>query len=109
MQGEVWRRSRWLVAHVMGEAWDEPVRLPDLVESAAVLVDEQGRPKWSAKTVENTVRDLVAFGALRIAQRGRDRLVSVSVLGRAWVAGVALPPMGGSALEEAATELLDEE
>lgn len=107
MQGEVWRRSRYLVAWILGETWDDEVRLPALIDRALEeLVDENERARWSAKTVENTVRDLVAFGALRVVQRGRDRVLSATVLGKAWNAGEVLPPIGGDELEAAVTELL---
>lgn len=112
MRGEVWRRSRYLVAHVLGEVWEEPVPLPELVESASVLLDEKGRPKWSAKTVENTVRDLAAFGAVEKSRRGRDVMVVATVLGKAWVAGVVLPGIRGKGVDgrelaEAVAELVD--
>lgn len=111
MQGELWRRSRYLVAHLVGEV-DEAgeVRLPDLIASAGGMVDEKtGRERWSAKTIENTVRDLVAFGALRVVQRGRDRVLSSTVLGRAWRAGILLPGIGGLALlEDAVAELFED-
>lgn len=106
MQGEVWRRSRFLVAWILGETWDDEVRLPDLVDRALEeLLDENERARWSAKTVENTVRDLVAFGALRVVQRGRDRVLSGTILGKAWSAGEVLPPIGED-LEEAVDGLL---
>ena len=108
MQGEVWRRSRFLVAWILGETWDQEVRLPDLIDGALEeLVDENDRARWSAKTIENTVRDLVAFGALRVVQRGRDRILTASILGKAWIAGELLPPIGGDELEAAVTELLE--
>ena len=107
MQGEVWRRSRFLVAWILGETWDQEVRLPDLIDGALEeLVDENDRARWSAKTVENTVRDLVAFGALRVVQRGRDRVHTATILGKAWNAGEVLPPIGPE-LEAAVDELLE--
>lgn len=49
--------------------------------------------RWGRKTVENTVRDLAAFGAVRIVSRGRDRVVAMTVLGLAWLEGEILPGM----------------
>lgn len=100
-----------LVAWILGETWDEEVALPDLVSGALEeLLDDQGRPKWSAKTVENTVRDLVAFGALSKVKRGRDQVLEATILGKAWNSGILLPPIRGRSedeetLEELALEL----
>lgn len=110
MKGEVWRRSRYLVVSLLGYVEEEgEVRLPELVSYGAELEDEEGRPRWSARTVENATKDLAAFGAFRIASRGRDRVVEVTILGRAWAAGVLLPGPGElGKLEDAVVELEDE-
>lgn len=119
MTGEIWRRSKWLVVHLVStvaEAGEPGEFLPRLVddaarirrpmpstpaewvgvgpdESAVVHPDRDGPrvEQWSTKTVENTVGDLCAFGVLRKVDRGRDRYVVATVLGRAWLAGVLLP------------------
>lgn len=115
MRGEVWRRSRLLVAWILGRTWDEEVSLPVLVDEALEeLLDEHGRPKWSAKTIENTVRDLVAFGALSKTKRGRDQVLAATILGKAWNVGVVLPPIRGESeeglsLEESLLELEGED
>jgi hypothetical protein len=96
MQGEIWRRSRFLIAFLLEEiqgSENQESRLPDLIAHGASIPNQKrpGETLWSAKTVENTIRELVAFGALRLAQRGRDRFAIVTVLGLAWVHGQALP------------------
>ena len=96
MQGEIWRRSRYLIALLWGEvieAHPEPVRLAELIAAGCDMVDPEGVPRWQRKTVENVMRDLAAFGAVRVKEKdgGRDRLVSATVLGLAWQAGVPIP------------------
>lgn len=110
MQGEIWRRSRSLVAFLVGQAEAE-VRVPDLYGFAAAIRKEDGSgPRWSPKTIENTVRDMAAFGLIRVMERGRDRVAMVTVLGRAWLAGVALPNLGDfSELEDAVVAMLGED
>lgn len=111
VQGELWRRSRLLIAHLVGEVLDvDEVRLVDLVASARALEDEEGVAVWSEKTISNVVRDLADFGAFRILNRQRgDRAVRLTILGRAWLAGVILPGIPGLSLLEAAVEELFED
>lgn len=112
MQGEIWRRSRYLVVTILGELEDGAVLLPALVARLSRLAGPavDGVPPaflWSAKTVENTLLDLCSFGAIRKIDRNRDRFVEVTVLGRAWLAGVLLPGPGeGDLLRVAMVELL---
>lgn len=93
IQGEVWRRSKLLVAVLLGEVLDEEeVSLPDLVALGAATKDDEGLVVWSEKTVSNVVRDLADFGAFRVVQRTRkDRAVRLTILGLAWIEGELLP------------------
>lgn len=105
----MWRRSRYLCAAILaGEVDDEPRPLRDLVAELAALPDTRvarvGRPRWSSKTVRNTIGDLQRFGAVALLDRGHgERVVVPTTLGRAWAAGVPLPgleelPMLGDAV-----------
>lgn len=111
MQGELWRRSRVLVGHLVGvvlEADPEPVPLVELRAGACDLLDSRGKA-WSAKTVANTVADLEAFGVVRVTARGgraSDRVVTMTVLGLAWYAGRLLPGPGALGALEAEYEAL---
>lgn len=96
MQGAIWRRSRFLVRYLVGVLVDEdpePVRLPDLVGAMEEVIGPEGRPRWSRKTVENAVRDLAAFGAIRVTERGRDRVATLTIMGLAWRAGIPMPSL----------------
>lgn len=104
MTGEIWRRSRVLVAHLVGEVREVgEVGIPALIRSADDLTDPEAEGSgWSPKTVENVIRDLADFGVFRVVSRpGRDRSVRVSVLGEAWLARVLLPELGSSELRSA--------
>lgn len=113
VRGEVWRRSRPLVAMLLGaveEADGGELALPDLVGVGAEVVDDEGRAVWAQRTVLNTVHDLASFGAVQIVTRNRrDRVVSVTVLGSAWLAGELLPGPSESfkVLRLAMAELFD--
>ena len=98
MQGELWRRSRLLIKVLWGEVLrvdPEPVRLVELIalgcDTPGPNPGPQGSQHWSRKTVENTIRDMAAFGLVRVKERGRDRVVSATPLGLAWRAQVLLP------------------
>lgn len=88
-------RSPALVAAVLGLVYDsdEPVPWNEAVEKLTA----DGRP-W--KTVENTIYELVAFGAIhrigKADRRGDTRALKPTPLGRAWLEREILPIPGGS-------------
>lgn len=108
MAGAIWRRRgalvEWLVDAVV--AAPEGVPLLELVEAGSHVRDDRG---WRAspKTVDNTVLDLCAFGAVRKVHQGREVRVVATVLGLAWRDGVVLPWLEERAvLAERGDELL---
>lgn len=96
MQGGIWRRNRvlvdWLVGCVVSARVDG-VGLAELVEGGARVVLDDGRTV-SHKTVDNVIGDLCAFGVVRKVRRHGDVWIAMTVLGRAWLAGVDLPGLG---------------
>lgn len=85
-------RSPELVVGILGYVYeaDEPIPWEELV----AVFSSENRP-W--KTVENTIYDLVAFGALhRIGKpsdrrRGDTRALKATPLGRSWLERELLP------------------
>lgn len=110
MQGEIWRRSRVLVAELLGTVIEEPggVHLPDLVEAGVRLADREGHQRWPAKTVDNTIRDLAAFGAVRVSTHGKRRVVHATVLGMAWSRRMLLPGLGDPLLKRVVAGLMED-
>lgn len=109
MHGEIWRRSVPLMGILIGMVIDseDGVPLPELVKVGSSLVDQRTeRPRWSPKTVENTVRDLASFGVFRVTQRKKDRVFSITILGRAWIEREILPGLGDLRSLEVAVEVL---
>lgn len=88
-------RSARLVVGILGYVYDadEPIPWLELVDAFA-----DGDHPW--KTVENTIYDLVSFGALhRIGKPGDrrhpdSRALKATPLGRAWLAAELLPRPG---------------
>lgn len=88
----LYARSADLVAAILDAVYDdpEPIPWPDLVHAFTT-------ERTPAKTVENTLYDLAAFGALHRTGKPADRrrpdtrAVRQTDLGRAWLAG-ELPP-----------------
>lgn len=84
--GPLARRSPELILAVLGHVYeaDDPVPWLD-------LVGQFSSDRWPWKTVENTLYDLVAFGALhRIGKPGHTRQPDTRALrptrlGRAWL------------------------
>lgn len=84
--GPLRRRNPDLIHHLLGYVYeaDEPVPWLDIVDHYS-----NDRHPW--KTVENTIYDLVAFGALhRIGKPGAGRTpdtraLKPTALGRAWL------------------------
>lgn len=112
MQGEIWRRSPDLVGLLWAEVFDagEAVRMPDLVAAlvgSSHNVGSAGRPRWSAKTVDNVIGDMCAFGALRKVRAGRDYLVDLTLLGAAWFEGLEQLPRNPADLRARFDEVLD--
>lgn len=109
---ELWRRSRSLVSLLLGEVVESElgwVPLPVLMEEGRSVLGEHGRPRWSERTVRNTVADLERFGALAVRGGKSDRRVYATTLGVAWLAGVVLPTPGVMEELSGAVELLEEE
>lgn len=101
----MWRRSRWLVVALLGEVFESGrVTVRDLVAFGAALEDQTGVARWSGATVEKVVRELAAFGVVRVTGE-RPPMVVPTVLGRAWLERVLLPlpsdPSGFRAAGEA--------
>lgn len=90
-----WRSPR-LVVELLGYVYDaeEPIPWLELVDTFS---EGDGR-SW--KTVENTVYDLVAFGALHRVGKPGDRrrpdtrALKATALGRAWLDRELLPAPG---------------
>jgi hypothetical protein len=87
MTGALYARSADLVAAILDAVYDdpEPIPWPDLVHAFTT----EATPR---KTIENTIYDLVAFGALHRTGRPADRrhadtrALRQTELGRAWLA-----------------------
>lgn len=100
--GPIARRAPELVLAVLGHVYEaeEPVPWLD-------LVGEYSSDRWPWKTVENTLYDLVAFGALhRVGKPGHTRLPDTRALrptglGRAWLERELLPLPGAHDAEDA--------
>jgi len=82
----LFRRSPELVSALLGHVYESEEAVPWLD-----LVGEFSSDRWPWKTVENTLYDLVAFGALhRVGKPGHARLpdtraLKPTALGRAWL------------------------
>lgn len=106
--GQIWRRSRLLISELLDELLEAPGRsvpLPVLMDLGCSFENEDGRQRWSERTVRNTIADLESFGAVTV--RGKaDRRVRLTTLGLAWKAGRVLPsPVEAGELEDAVVDL----
>lgn len=86
-------RPRTLILAILGTIYDDPDPTP-WSPLIAHFADNSNHP---AKTIENTLYDLAAFGAItRIGHPRQGRLpdtraLKATPLGRAWLAGQLLP------------------
>lgn len=93
MPTPLYRRSPDLIAALLDAVYDDPEPIPwtDLVHAYTTT-------DLPRKTIENTLYDLIAFGALhRIGKPGTrrtpdTRALRQTPLGRAWLDGELLPP-----------------
>jgi hypothetical protein len=94
--GPISRRAPELVLAVLGHVYEAEEPVPWLE-----VVGQFSSDRWPWKTVENTLYDLVAFGALhRIGKPGHTRqpdtrALRPTFLGRAWL-DQDLPGLPGS-------------
>ncbi len=94
MRGKLWYRSQTLVMEIMAALSERVPSEMDLreLESICGLVRDRRGEGWAKKTIEETIRDLADFGAVRLldapssdGRRGpRERVVRLTVLGAAW-------------------------
>lgn len=91
----LYRRSPELVSALLGHVYETEDPVPWLD-----LVGQYSSDRWPWKTVENTLYDLVAFGAFhRVGKPGHartpdTRAVKPTPLGRAWLDQHTLPLPG---------------
>lgn len=91
----LYRRDRYLVAEVL-----EHIARHEDGAGWADLLEEHSSPATNRRTVENTLYDLVSFGAIarhgRPGSRGKPdtRSARMTTLGRAWLFGLDLPTLG---------------
>ena len=97
----LYRRSPELVSALLGHVYETEDPVPWLD-----LVGQYSSDRWPWKTVENTLYDLVAFGALhRVGKPGHartpdTRALKPTALGRAWLERDLLPLPGAHNPEE---------
>lgn len=110
MGAQIWRRSRFLISEILAELSDAEggVSLPVVMDLGLSFTKDDGRPRWSERTVRNTIADLEGFGAVSVTGPVHDRRVKVTTLGLAWMAQRVLPaPMEMNELEGAVEDLAE--